>query len=55
VQSDFPDENGKPYKNSGGKMVWNEKLKREKPKAWNNGVLLYIANLVGNNGVKLSV
>ena len=34
VQFDFPDENGKPYKNSGGKMVWNEKLKREIPKDW---------------------
>ena len=35
VQFDFPDENGKPYKSSGGKMVWNEKLKREIPKGWN--------------------
>lgn len=34
VQFDFPDENGKPYKSSGGKMVWNEKLKREIPKTW---------------------
>ena len=34
VQFDFPDENGKPYKSSGGKMVWNEKLKREIPKNW---------------------
>lgn len=32
VQFDFPNENGKPYKSSGGKMVWNEKLKREIPK-----------------------
>ena len=35
VQFDFPDENGKPYKSSGGKMVWNEKLKREIPEGWN--------------------
>ena len=35
VQLDFPDENGKPYKSSGGKMVWNEKLKREIPEGWN--------------------
>ena len=35
VQFDFPDENGKPYKSSGGKMVWNEKLKREIPDGWN--------------------
>ena len=34
VQFDFPDENGKPYKSSGGKMVWNEKLKREIPALW---------------------
>ncbi len=32
VQFDFPDENGRPYKSSGGKMVWNEMLKREIPK-----------------------
>lgn len=36
VQFDFPDENGKPYKSSGGKMVWNEKLKREIPEGWSN-------------------
>ena len=34
VQFDFPDENGMPYKSSGGKMVWNEKLKREIPVLW---------------------
>lgn len=34
VQFDFPDENGRPYKSSGGKMVWNEKLKREIPEGW---------------------
>lgn len=34
LQFDFPDENGKPYKSSGGKMVWNEKLKREIPERW---------------------
>ena len=31
VQFDFPNEEGKPYKSSGGAMVWNEKLKREIP------------------------
>ena len=35
VQFDFLDEKGKPYKSSGGAMVWNEKLKREIPKGWN--------------------
>ena len=34
VQFDFPNEEGKPYKSSGGAMVWNEKLKREIPKGW---------------------
>ena len=34
VQFDFPDINGNPYKNSGGKMVWNEELKREIPEGW---------------------
>ena len=34
VQFDFPNENGKPYKSSGGKMVFNEKLKREIPDGW---------------------
>ena len=35
VQFDFPNEEGKPYKSSGGKMVWNEKLKREIPSCFN--------------------
>ena len=39
VQFDFPDENGKPYKSSGGKMVWNEVLKREIPIGWSCGQL----------------
>ena len=34
VQFDFPNEEGKPYKTSGGAMVWNEKLKREIPEGW---------------------
>jgi type I restriction enzyme S subunit len=34
VQFDFPDANGKPYKSSGGKMVWNGALKREIPDGW---------------------
>ncbi|MGM9837902.1 MAG: restriction endonuclease subunit S [Paludibacteraceae bacterium] len=46
VQFDFPDENGRPYKSSGGKMVWNDRLKREIPKGWNDGVLFDIANIV---------
>jgi type I restriction enzyme S subunit len=34
VQFDFPNEDGKPYKTSGGKMVWNTELKREIPAGW---------------------
>ena len=34
VQFDFPNEEGKPYKSSGGEMVYNERLKREIPKGW---------------------
>lgn len=35
IQFDFPDANGKPYKTSGGKMVWNDDLNREIPMNWN--------------------
>ena len=35
VQFDFPNEDGNPYKSSGGAMVWNDKLKREIPQGWN--------------------
>lgn len=34
VQFDFPDENGRPYRSSGGKMKWDEQLKRETPTGW---------------------
>lgn len=34
VQFDFPNEQGKPYKSSGGEMVWSEELKRDIPKGW---------------------
>lgn len=43
VQFDFPNTEGKPYKSSGGKMVWNEKLKREIPEEWHCGNLFEIA------------
>ena len=42
IQFDFPDENGKPYKANGGKMVWNDELKREIPEGWD------VANLMEN-------
>lgn len=46
LQFDFPDENGRPYKSSGGKMVWNEELKREIPEGWRVGNLYDIADFV---------
>lgn len=44
VQFDFPNAKGKPYKTSGGKMVYNEELKREVPEGWEVKTLLDIAN-----------
>lgn len=65
VQFDFPyefktiitDEKGrrtelvevKPYKSSGGKMVWNEELKREIPEGWENGTLNDIGEIIGGS------
>lgn len=34
LQFDFPNEEGKPYQSSGGKMVWNEAFKQEIPQGW---------------------
>ena len=45
VQFDFPNEEGEPYKSSGGAMVWNGKLKRMIPQGWNNGILSDVANI----------
>jgi type I restriction enzyme S subunit len=45
VQFDFPDANGKPYKSSGGKMVYNATLKREIPEGWEDKQLTQIANI----------
>lgn len=45
VQFDFPDANGKPYKSSGGKMVYNAMLKREIPEGWKDKQLSQIANI----------
>lgn len=47
VQFDFPDTNGKPYKTSGGKMVYNSTLKREIPEGWEAGNVLSVADLLG--------
>ncbi len=45
VQFDFPDANGKPYKSSGGKMVYNPTLKRDIPVGWEDKQLSQIANI----------
>ena len=47
VQFDFPDASGKPYKSSGGKMVYNVTLKREIPLGWHDSSVLAVANLLG--------
>ncbi len=46
VQFDFPDANGKPYKSSGGDMVFDETLKREIPKGWEVKSLNQVADIV---------
>ena len=45
VQFDFPDQNGKPYKSSGGKMVYNQDLKREIPEGWGVENLFNVAEV----------
>lgn len=52
LQYDFPDENGKPYKSSGGEMVWNEELKKEIPLGWEVGKLEDFGTL--SNGINYS-
>lgn len=46
VQFDFPDANGKPYKSSGGKMTYNEKLKRHIPEGWRIGNIRIVADIL---------
>ena len=49
VQFDFPNEDGKPYKSSGGKMVYNNILKREIPVMFSEGVLDNLGQIVGGS------
>ena len=49
VQFDFPDANARPYKSSGGQMVWNEKLKREIPAGWKVGSLADMLDYAGGS------
>ena len=49
VQFDFPDANVRPYKSSGGAMVWNDALKREIPADWTAGSLDDLGQIVGGS------
>ena len=49
VQFDFPDMNDKPYKSSGGNMVYNDILKRDIPDGWIDGSLLDLGDIVGGS------
>ena len=64
VQFDFPDAHGRPYKSSGGEMVYNPDLKREIPKGWevcrigdhitaNRGISYSTKNISSGNGVPM--
>lgn len=50
LQLEFPNEDGKPYKSSGGKMVWNEELKREIPEVWSIKKLSDVVEVIDNRG-----
>jgi len=54
VQFDFPDAHGRPYRSSGGAMVWNDTLKREIPAGWVDDVLGNIVENLDSKRVPLS-
>ena len=54
VQFDFPNEEDKPYKSSGGAMVWNEKLKRKIPNGWTVETVGTYANCKSGYAIKSS-
>ena len=55
VQFDFPNKEGKPYKSSGGEMLWNEKLKREIPKGWESAKLDNLFQVVADKAKKIDI
>lgn len=55
VQFDFPNKEGKPYKSSGGEMLWNEKLKREIPKGWESAKLDNLFQVVADKAKKMDI
>ena len=54
LQYEFPNEEGKPYKSSGGKMVYSEELKKEIPEGWTIGTLSDIAEFIMGQSPKSS-
>ena len=54
VQFDFPNENGKPYKSSGGKMVYSDVLKKYIPKGWTHSPLRELIELEDSKRIPLS-
>ena len=54
VQFDFPDENGKPYKSSGGKMIFSPELQREIPEGWQVKHLNEIIKIFDSQRIPLS-
>ena len=55
VEFNFPDENGKPYKDNCGKMVWNEELEKDVPEVWKVGSLSSLTNdMIGGDWGKES-
>ncbi|MEF9673257.1 restriction endonuclease subunit S [Pseudomonas sp. PCH446] len=55
VQFDFPDSNGKPYKSSGGKMVYNTILNRKIPEGWEDGNLADLISLEYGKSLKAEI
>lgn len=55
LQFEFPNEEGKPYKSSGGKMVWNEELKREIPEGWDITNIGNITKCLDSQRIPLSL
>lgn len=49
IQFDFPNDKGKPYRTSGGKMVWNVELNREVPSNWSSGTLIDLGEIIGGS------
>lgn len=50
TQFDFPNAEGKPYRSSGGEMVWNDQLKRKIPKGWDVRPLSHVISSI-NTGL----